>query len=59
MTTEKPQRVRLEGPPCLGLTWIGGWLFSIGFLHLGFWRAVLAIGIWPYYLGLHFSAGPR
>jgi hypothetical protein len=31
--------------------WFAAWLFTIGFLHLGFWRAVLALLIWPYYLG--------
>jgi hypothetical protein len=36
--------------------WIAAWLFTIGFLHLTFWKAVFAILLWPYYLGLHFSA---
>jgi len=31
--------------------WAAGWLFSIGYLHLPFWRAVLALIIWPYFLG--------
>ncbi len=31
--------------------WLTGWLFTIGFLHLTFWKGVLAIAIWPYYLG--------
>jgi len=34
-----------------GIIWLVGWLFSIGFLKLAFWKAVLAILIWPYYLG--------
>jgi uncharacterized membrane protein len=34
-----------------GIIWFIGWLFSIGFLKLAFWKAVLAIIIWPYYLG--------
>jgi hypothetical protein len=29
----------------------GGWLFTIGFAQLGFWKAVLALVIWPYFLG--------
>ena len=49
-------RIRIERQPCLGLAWIGAWLFTIGFLHLGFWQGVLAIVLWPYYLGVHFSA---
>jgi hypothetical protein len=32
--------------------WMMGWLFTIGFLHLSFWKGVLAIVIWPYYLGV-------
>ena len=35
----------------LGPIWLMGWLFSIGFLGLAFWKAVLALLIWPYYLG--------
>jgi uncharacterized membrane protein len=37
--------------PGLGMLWFGGWLFAIGFAHLGFWKAVLALVIWPYFLG--------
>jgi hypothetical protein len=36
--------------------WIGGWLFTVGFLHLTFWKGVAAIVIWPYYLGVTFSS---
>lgn len=29
-----------------------GWLFTIGYLHMPFfWKGVLALLIWPYYLG--------
>ncbi len=28
------------------------WLFTIGFAHLSFGQAVLAIVIWPWYLGV-------
>ncbi len=31
--------------------WYIGWLFTVAFAHLSFWKAVLAIIIWPYYLG--------
>ena len=33
------------------IIWVIGWLFSIGFLKLTFWKAVLAIILWPYYIG--------
>jgi hypothetical protein len=38
---------------------IAAWLFTIGFLHLSFWRGVLAIVLWPYDLGAHFSVLAR
>jgi hypothetical protein len=38
-----------------GGVWFAAWLFTIGFLHLNFWRGVLAIVIWPYYLGAFFA----
>jgi len=25
--------------------------FTIGYLHLSFWKGVLAVIIWPYYIG--------
>lgn len=28
-----------------------GWLFTIGWANLSFWQGVLAILIWPYYIG--------
>lgn len=38
----------------LGPLWIMGWLFTIGFLRLAFWKGVLALIVWPYYLGVFF-----
>ncbi len=35
--------------------WAIGWLFTLGYLHLSFWSGVLAIIVWPYYLGVHFG----
>lgn len=28
-----------------------GWLFTIGFLKLNFGHSILALFIWPYYIG--------
>ncbi len=39
----------------LGGFWLAGWLFTIGVLKLTFWKAVLAIVIWAYYLGVYFA----
>lgn len=49
MSTE---RIRIEQHSATGLVWFMGWLFSIGFLHLSFWKGVLALIVWPYYLGV-------
>ncbi len=38
----------------MGSLWIMGWLFTIGFLRLAFWKGVLALIAWPYYLGVFF-----
>lgn len=34
-----------------GSFWFVGWLFTIGFVNLPFWDCVLAIVVWPYFLG--------
>lgn len=38
-----------------GLVWFMGWLFTIGFLKLGFWQGLLGLIVWPYFLGSHFA----
>ncbi|MFA6257437.1 MAG: hypothetical protein WC671_00290 [Candidatus Paceibacterota bacterium] len=43
----------------LGTLWMIGWLFSIGFLRLSFWKGVLALIVWPYYLGVKFRKDPE
>lgn len=44
-------KIKIENHTFTGSLWLIGWLFSIGFLHLMFWQGVLAIIIWPYYIG--------
>ena len=34
-----------------GIIWFIGWLFTIGFAELVWWKILLGIVIWPYYLG--------
>ena len=50
------ERIRIEQHSFTGILWFGAWLFTIGFLHLTFWKGVLAIVVWPYYLGATFSS---
>jgi hypothetical protein len=35
----------------IGPLWFIGWLFTLAYANLGFWQAVFAIVIWPFYLG--------
>jgi len=35
-----------------GAFWFAGWLFTIAFSNLIWWKAILGIIIWPYFLGL-------
>ena len=51
-------KIKIEQKGAVGL-WIAGWLFTIGFLHLAFWKGVLAILLWPYYLGVMLSVAAR
>lgn len=48
-------KIKIEQHSFAGGLWIIGWLFTIGFLNLTFWSGVLAVIIWPYYLGNAFS----
>ncbi|MEO1252384.1 MAG: hypothetical protein AAFW81_08570 [Pseudomonadota bacterium] len=47
--------IKIEQHGGLGVLWFIGWLFSIGFLKLGFFKGLLALLIWPYYLGADFA----
>jgi hypothetical protein len=54
--TSRIDRIQIEQHSSAGLLWIAAWLFTIGFLHLPFWRAVFALVVWPYYLGADLSS---
>jgi len=40
-----------RSPTLIGPIWFIGWLFTIGFAGLVWWEILLAIIIWPYFLG--------
>lgn len=46
-------RIRVRHYTASGGLWFSGWLFTVGFVHLAFGQTVLALIIWPYYLGVH------
>lgn len=47
--------IRIEQHSGLGMLWFIGWLFSLGFLKMSFWKGLLALFVWPYFLGAHFE----
>jgi hypothetical protein len=52
MSDEKTEKIKVvQRHSFAGCAWIASWLFTTGFLHLGFWRGLLALVIWPYYIG--------
>lgn len=42
---------KVEVAGIMGPIWFMGWLFTIGFLELTFFKGFLAILVWPYYIG--------
>lgn len=50
--------IKIEQHSGLGMIWFIGWLFSIGFLKLGFWKGLLALFVWPYFIGAHIAEEP-
>jgi hypothetical protein len=53
------EKIKIEQQGAVGLVWFAAWLFTIGYLHLTFWKGVLAIVLWPYYLGAMFGSLPQ
>ena len=45
------KKIKIEQSGGLGMVWFAGWLFTLGYLDLSFGRGLLAIILWPYYLG--------
>jgi hypothetical protein len=48
---KKKVKKNAESATIIGPIWFIGWLFTIGFAKLSFWKAVFALIVWPYYLG--------
>ncbi len=48
---ERSTRRIILSTPIMGTLWFAGWLFTIGFAELGFWRGLIGLIIWPYFLG--------
>ena len=48
----KSRLIEVNAGTLVGPLWFMGWLFTIAFAQLIWWQALLALLIWPYYLGL-------
>jgi hypothetical protein len=46
------ETVKIENHTLSGGLWFAAWLFTIGYLDLGFFKGLLALLLWPYYLGM-------
>ena len=46
------QKIKIEQYGFTAFSWFAGWLFTVGFLGLSFWKGVLAIIFWPYFIGV-------
>lgn len=51
-------KIKVETQVLSGGVWFAAWLFTIGFLKLSFGQGLLALLVWPYYLGKAFSIVP-
>jgi len=51
-TETKPRPIRVHSGGSAGVFWTAGWMFTIAFARLIWWKALLALVIWPWYLAL-------
>ncbi|HOX25695.1 MAG TPA: hypothetical protein PLL30_11000 [Candidatus Krumholzibacteria bacterium] len=59
MGNEQKFTGKMEVAGVMGPLWLTGWLFTIGFAHLGVTKALLGLALWPYYLGVLLSRSPQ
>jgi hypothetical protein len=50
--TERTNRAGAPPNGLAGVLWYGGWLFTIAFARLVWWKALLGLVVWPYFLAL-------
>jgi hypothetical protein len=51
MEEKMEKRYMGGGAGFAGAFWFAGWLFTIGFANLVWWKIILGIVVWPYFLG--------
>lgn len=52
------QKVQVNATLGLGSLWFTGWLFSVGYVGLDMVRGVIALLLWPYFLGAYLAEEP-
>jgi hypothetical protein len=45
-------KIRIDQHSSLGMLWVVGWLFTVGLLKFGFFKGLLALFVWPYFIGV-------
>lgn len=50
------EKIKIEQHGFAGMLWFAGWLFTLGLLKLALGQGILALVLWPYYLGRTFSS---
>lgn len=51
MPEERSRDVNKSGGGFFGGFWFAGWLFTIGYADLVWWKVILGIVVWPFFLG--------
>jgi len=51
MAQENKSRNRAAPGSLAGAFWFAGWLFTIAYANLVWWKIILGIVVWPLFLG--------
>lgn len=49
--SEQKKRGGMAPGASAGVIWFIGWLFTISFAELVWWKIILGIVVWPFFLG--------
>lgn len=50
------EKIKIKNQAFTAFSWFAAWLFTISFLDLPLLKAILAIILWPYYIGEYIRA---
>ena len=49
---QEKKRYKATTAGLVSALWFIGWLFTIGYANLVWWKIILGIVVWPYFLGI-------